>query len=1169
MNTNPNLTLTQESRPDHDEIDPNKRQAEATIPHHDVWVAASAGSGKTTVLTNRVLRLLLPDPEGKWEGSAPHRILCITFTKAAAALMAIRIQKRLGSWTMMKEADLVNDLEKLTGSSATPEMITAARQLFSKVLDVPGGLAIMTIHSFCQSTLARFPLEAGLTPGFRILDESPARELLSQSIMSMVWDIECGKASHLEQSFNRIALTTDLDRLKSTLLGLRDKAEKLKNFIKKYGEGPQLRSSLLALLGLDPDDTSEKAIEQFITSRPAESLKQLSASLTNGKTKTNKKLGQELADWLALPAILRARRLDEYRLIFFKVSDGLLRTLPEKFDETHPHEYQIFVRESETVTTFFEQLSTIEQVEQTVDFLTITLEALRRYEAQKRRQNALDYGDLITKTRKLLMEKGQEWVHFKLDEGIDHILVDEAQDTNQHQWDIIKYLSDEFLSGWGKDNKSPRSLFVVGDRKQSIFSFHGADPEAFNRMRDYFSKRSKDAGRIFKPVSLDTSFRTTIPILNLVDEVFAPSELAKNLGLEGEDILTHHASRKEDAGLIELWDVLETEKKDKNTTSEWVLPFSTQKEKKPDVQEENLAVRIAHKIRQMVKGGEILESENRPIRPRDILVLVRTRKGNFVPDLIRQLKLLEIEVSGIDRMKLRDQIAVEDCLALARFARLPQDDFSLACVLKSPFIRIEEQTLMDLSIHRTKDQTLWDMVQLNLPEEISAWLSQKIEQATKLSPFNFFDETLCCSCPKDRQGSARRSFATILGPDCLDPLDEFLGFCLSAEQDGVYGLEDLITRLEKDDIEIKREMEDTEKESGDQVRIMTVHASKGLEAPILFLPDTISTPAGKNIGSLLWHENTQNDDEDVPLWATTTRNTCAQYKQAREHIKNKEYAEYLRLLYVALTRPRDRLYICGKAGSKGLSDKNKNLNWYQLVKNAFDRMEIDYSTPTTRTYKSLQCKPVAIKPRPSENRKQIEAVNWLHYPPEPETDARHYVHPSLIGRHFDPSLSPLQNADAHRFERGILTHRLFEFLPDIAPAHREQAARKFLDKNGHALPEDIRVNILTEVLDILDDPVFASVFGTNSLAEVPLTGEIEPGRILSGQIDRLVVEKDRILIVDFKTNRPSPKSEADIPQEYKDQLRAYKHAISMVYPGKPIHCALLWTDRALLMPIEI
>ncbi len=1162
MSTNPYLN----SIASQTDIDPNQRQAEATIPHHDVWVAASAGSGKTTVLTNRVLRLLLPDPEGKWEGSAPHKILCITFTKAAAALMAIRIQKRLGAWTMMAEDALIKDLEKLTGSRATADMVNAARQLFSRVLDVPGGLSIMTIHSFCQSTLARFPLEAGLTPGFKILDESPARELLSQSIMSMIWDIECNKAPHLEDSFNRIALHIDLDKLKSTLLGLRDSAERLEAFSKEYGEGAELRANLLKLLGLEADSTAEKIIYKFVTSRQVESLNQLTKVLAEGP-KTNQDCGQTIADWIALPIPQRMGQIYAYYDAFF-TKKGTVRSLKGKLEENHPHEFQIFIRESESLMTLFGQLDTISQVDQTVDFLTISLEALRRYRIQKTRQNALDFGDLITKTRKLLMEKGQEWVHFKLDEGIDHILVDEAQDTNRHQWDIIRYLSDEFLSGWGKENKSPRSLFVVGDKKQSIFSFHGADPEAFNRMRDYFAKRSSNAGRIFKPISLDTSFRTSPPILNLVDEVFSSHDLAKDLGLEAGEILAHHASRKEEAGLIELWDVIEPEKKERHTTSKWVLPFSTHKENSPSEQEENLAVRIAHKIWQMVEGKEILESENRPIRPRDIMVLVRTRKGNFVPDLIRQLKLLDIEVSGIDRMKLRDQIAVEDCLALARFARLPQDDFSLACVLKSPFIRIDEQKLMDLSINRTKDQTLWDMVQSGLPQTITSWLSEKIEKAIHLSPFNFFDETLCCPCPNDLQGSARRAFATILGPDCLDPLDEFLGFCLSAEQDGVYGLEDLITRLEKDDIEIKREMEDSEKESGDQVRIMTVHASKGLEAPILFLPDTISTPAGKNTGNLLWCED-EKTGNSIPLWASSTKNTSPQYTQARENLKGKEYAEYLRLLYVALTRPRDRLYICGKAGIKGISDKNTNLCWYQLVKNAFDRLEIEYKAPSIRTYKSPQKKAIESKIKQQEIRKENKPADWLFQAPQPETDIRLYIQPSLIGRNNDPALSPLQNTDAHRFERGILTHRLFEFLPDIAPAHRKDAAQKFLAKNGASLPEDIRDNILVEVLDILNDSVFSSVFGPNSLAEVPLTGIVEAGRILSGQIDRLVVEEDRILIVDFKTNRPSPQNSAEIPQEYKDQLRAYKYAISMVYPDKPVHCALLWTDRATLMPIDI
>ncbi|MCB9985571.1 MAG: double-strand break repair helicase AddA [Micavibrio sp.] len=1162
MTTNP---LALHDQPD-TQPDPNENQRRATNPQHDVWVAASAGSGKTTVLTNRVLRLLLPDPEGQWAGTEPHKVLCITFTKAAAALMAIRIQKRLGDWAMMEEKKLTEELQTLTGSHPTEQMITAARQLFSKVLDVPSGLAIMTIHAFCQSTLARFPIEAGLTPGFKVIEETHARDLLAKSVMSIIWDIECGKAPHLEKPFNQIALLTDFDNLKDTILGILDKAEELENFLTEYGKGETLRRSLLELMDLSPDTTEESLLEQFLTTRPKQDLLRTAKLLCESGSR-NAAIGQGIADWFALPPTEQRQRINLYEQAFFTQA-RTLRTLYKKFDETYPAEYELILREADTIERLLKEIATLKQAEQTRDFLTLAHEAITRYKQEKRRHNALDFSDLIIKTRQLLEEKGQEWVHYKLDEGIDHILVDEAQDTNTHQWQIIQYLSAEFLSGWGKESKTPRSIFVVGDKKQSIFSFHGADPQAFTRMYDYFGQKSTQAKRTLDPVNLDISFRTTPPVLKLVDEVFSQHHLALQLGLSHNETLTHYSHRKGSSGLIELWDVLTTEKtSSKNPDATWSLPFSTERATEQSGQDNNLAFKIAHRIFAMIESGERLVSENRPIEPRDILVLVRTRTGSLVSDLIRQLKLRNIAVSGIDRMNLREQIAVEDCMALARFARLPEDDLSLACILKSPFIRLDEEAVMNLALNRKSNQSLWDKSRQTLDQNIITWLDKKIEQARRLSPFNFFDETLSCPCPKDPKGSARRSFATLLGPDCMDPLDEFLGFCLTAEQDGIYSLENLVTHLEKHDIQIKRQLEDTEKESGNQVRIMTAHAAKGLEAPIVFLPDTTSKPTGSKINKFLWAR--ASNGKQIPLWAASRENTSPIYGDAREAIKDKDYEEYLRLLYVALTRPRDRLYICGKVGSNGLSEKSDKLSWYQLIQNAFNRLEIKETSSTIRCFESQQSSPINLRPEISRRDKTSVAPEWLYQPPPKESDPRHYIQPSMIGRNLDPSLSPLQNAEEHRFERGILTHRLFEFLPRIAPAQRKNAARKFLDKSSQTLPLNIRENILAEVMAILDDPIFSSVFGPDSLAEVSVTGEIGSGRILSGQIDRLVIEETRILIVDFKSNRPSPQNPDDIPKEYKDQLRAYKSAISNIYKNKPIHCALLWTDRAILMPIEI
>ncbi|MDY0029758.1 MAG: double-strand break repair helicase AddA [Pseudobdellovibrionaceae bacterium] len=1152
--------------------DPNIPQKRATVPEHDVWVAASAGSGKTKVLTDRVLRLLLPDPDGRWEGTEPHRILCITFTKAAAALMANRIQNKLGEWTTKDEAELRKELAGLLDAPPTEDMIKAARQLFSKVLDTPGGLSIMTIHSFCQSTLARFPLESGLTPGFRVIDEIQSHELISKSILSLITDIENGKFPHLEEAFNRISLLIDFDQLKSTLLKILEHMDDLVTFSKKYPDAQKLNHALREKLGADPLSGSDELLEKFITSRPEKDLRQAAQDIGSTNT-TNGKMRDAILDWLGQHPSERKAKLRNYEDAYFRKGEYLPKKITGKIEQLYPLHYDLIQSEISELLHLQEQMAAVIQADQTTDLLIIALESLNRYRAEKRRLNTLDFGDMIVKTRQLLENSGQEWVHFKLDEGIDHILVDEAQDTNPDQWKIVKYLSAEFQSGWGRETKSPRSIFVVGDKKQSIFSFHGANIESFAENKRFFEERSQLAGRKFDPVNLQTSFRTTPPVLDLVDAVFANPSLRRGLGLETGEILKHYAFEKNrmKAGLVELWDLehkQETIKEFETKQPEhlWTLPFSENRTESriPEI-DSGLANRIALKITSMIHSGEILATESRPIKPKDIIILVRTRTGSFVNELIRLLKLNNIPVSGIDRMNLNDQIAIEDCLALARFARLPEDDLSLACVLKSPFIRISENTLMTWALNRKRDQSLWAYISTHADQYIVGWLTQKIEQAVHLSPFNFFEETLCCACPHDPHGSARRSFATLLGHDCLDPLDEFLSYCLESEQNGILSLEDLVTALEKNQITIKREMESDNEEGDGQVRIMTVHASKGLEAPIVFMPDTTSKPQGNKIDKFLWVED--KTGEKTPLWSAVSSNAAPLYKQARDKELVKAYEEYLRLLYVAMTRPKERLYICGKTNRAELKESDTPV-WYQLIENAFDKMGIGNKGDAARTYKQNQDSISSEKLHEKIAYKSIQTPACLWEEPKEEAFESRFIRPSLMGR-SDPAISPLQGNENYRFERGILTHKLFEFLPEIDAARRRKAADLFLKKNGSHLPEKICNEIATEVLSVLNHPEFSEVFGPNSMAEISVTGEIAPGRILSGQIDRLVILPDRILIVDFKSNRPSPENQTDIPDDYRAQLTAYKSAISKIYKGIPVTCALLWTDKAKLMPLDL
>ncbi len=1167
--------------------DPNIPQAKAADPQSDIWVSASAGSGKTKVLTDRVLRLLLPDPEGRWQGAEPHRILCITFTKAAAALMALRIQKKLGAWAVMPENKLVQELEDLCQHDVSPEFIQAARKLFAKILDTSGGLSIMTIHSFCQSTLGRFAIEAGVTPGFIVLDEGQSQKLLRQVVDDTIFSLSQGSHHSMAAVSQSIALYMDSDTLRDTLLSLLNKDEVIDRFIDENIQGDisvtSLSQVLLTHMGYDPTLSADDYDRQFITGAHIENFHAIARILATGSTKFQGN-GQKIADWLALSAEDKIKNFSLLQNGFLTL-DGKPRDVGAKLKAQYPDIEAMIGRAVISIQEFEDKKSALRQVRQTAELIIMVRHCIELYQRKKKHLNGLDFNDLIIKTRKVLETEAMDWVHFKLDEGIDHILVDEAQDTNGHQWKIIQQLSDEFLSGDGNTARR-RSLFVVGDEKQSIFSFHGADVEAFQTMRDYFETRSREAKRDFRLIPLETSFRSSPVILQFVDEVFSDAQLAAKIGIPKDYKLTHYAYRKKTAGIIELWEI---PPKDSDTKAEtdrgWVLPVPVENEDISEpltaqsVTSQSLPVRIANTIHGWIKTGEILHATGKPIEPKDILILVRTRTG-FVPDLVRQLKLRGIPVSGVDRLKLASHIAVMDCLALARFVRYPQDDLSLACLLKSPLIRLSEDGLMALALGRSG--SLWEEVQAKLSPSITQWLRGAIDLAKQKKPFDFFDSILNGFCPYQAEFSGWKAFTTCLGADCLDPLDEFLSFCLDAEQDGVYSLEAIIHQMRSNPLDIKREME--EEGTYNQVRIMTVHGSKGLEAPIVFLPDTTGLPSRQKIPSFVWGEG-----DAFPLWAAKTSEGCQQYKAMRETQYEEAIAEYMRLLYVALTRARDRLYIAGSIQTGEKASKNPP-NWFECCNMAFLRQpyeeieggkRIDNLKTAEADKKGTDnlISPISANP--------IPLPVWVNKSVEQQNlPAKKIIQPSRLGnlegqmqgfQDGEAVLSPLFEMDKHygktaediRFLRGNITHRLFEFLPDLAVATRQQAATDYMRKAAIKLAPAIQDNILEEVFRVLDDPIFAPVFGPLSQAEVPITGDLGHGTIINGQIDRLIIGHNKILIVDYKTNRPSPRVGEAIPEAYQNQMRAYKTAMSRLFPDHEIRCALLWTDQPLLMTVDV
>jgi ATP-dependent helicase/nuclease subunit A len=782
--------------------------------------------------------------------------------------------------------------------------------------------------------------------------------------------------------------------------------------------------------------------------------------------------------------------------------------------------------------------------------LHVGLRILSRYDALKSEQAQLDYDDLVLATAALFSRTSAAWVLFKLDGGIDHILVDEAQDTNPLQWRIIAALAEEFFSGKGARAQT-RTIFTVGDEKQSIYRFQGADPAIFGRMEEQFEEKIEAAGAKLHTPLLDLTRRSVAPILKVVDQVFADPVLAKGLTSAGTP--PHHAvARDGQGGLVELWP---TEKPiEAEMPVPWDVPLDFVHPQSPRTR---LSAKIADVIAGWLKTGERLPSLDRAVRPGDVMVLVR-RRDAFVDELIRALKLRHIPVAGSDRLRLTEHIAIMDLMALGSFAIMPEDDYALACVLKSPLFGMSEEDLF--SFAHTRGGTLFEAL---AQTPIAATLRPLIARAGRTSPFAFYTECLGAL-------GMRTKLVARLGGDAEDPIDEFLRLALDYERLHPPLLQGFLHWLGAGEAEVKRDMD----QGRDEVRVMTVHGAKGLEANIVFLPDTCSMPHRAHRPGFLNIE-VPGGAHPVPLWCERPKEDPAPAAKARADEREAAEGEHLRLLYVALTRARDRLYICGHEGRNPLPPTS----WHALCAAAL--ANIGTQTITACGEEGWRLEVSQIKPpdgRPStEEAARTTPTLPAHFavPAAPELAQDRPLSPSRLGIEEPSATKPTPLLEARetltRFERGRLIHRLLQFLPDQPANARADLAAKFLGQSRHQLSPAAQLEIAAAVVRVMNEPAFAPLFAPGSRAEVPLVGRVALGgtrRSVFGIVDRLAVTKDTVLLIDYKTDRQPPSGADAVPLAYRRQLALYRALLAALYPRHTIHCALLWTEIPALMTLS-
>ncbi len=1141
-------------------------QRRAAHPQASAWVTASAGTGKTKVLTDRVLSLLL-------DGTDPAKILCLTFTKAAAAEMANRLAKRLAHWASAPDQDVARDISELLGRPVDLSLIPVARELFARVLDTPGGMKIQTIHAFCQALLGRFPLEAGVAPHFQVLDERTAAEMLDSARVEVLSAGLDDEDAGLARAVREVAVHRNeqgFAELIGELLGERDR---LTRMIRYRGGLEAVLADVFTRLGADPDATAEDLLRDGCADPALDrfGLDLLAEALAGGTAAERDKAGV-LREWLTAGPDERAAGFEAYRGLFLTKQGQPRKTLLTAGAQAAvPGALEIAGAEAERVVRLVETVGAQTVARGTAAALRLGQAILEAYSRHKRARALLDYDDLIYSVRDLLAGPGAAaWVQFKLDGGIDHLLVDEAQDTNPEQWQVIRILSEEFFAGEGA-REQKRTVFAVGDAKQSIYSFQRAQPEAFAEMRRYFAQRLHDAEQDWVDVRLEVSFRSVPAVLRAVDAVFAEPE-ARGGVLAEDETMHHEAVRDGEAGLVELWPPVdpapasEPEPWEPPTKPEAHLPAPSR-----------LADLIAQKIHAWTRdeaGADDpqawLESRNRRLEAGDVLVLVR-RRNAFVDDLVRALKERGVPVSGVDRLVLTDHLAVMDLVALGRALLLPEDDLTLATVLKGPLIGLSEEELFDLAYGR--QGTLWSALAARAGEGgvyavAYGALHDLRGLADYLRPFELFAEVL-----GPRGG--RRRLAARLGPDAIDPIEEFLSLAILYERESIPSLEGFLHWLEMGAQVVKRDLE----QGSGAVRVMTVHGAKGLQAPVVFLPDTRQTPRGGAELYWLGAEAGVGEEGSAPfaLWPIRQAYDGDLAAAARADSAKARKDEYRRLLYVAMTRAEDRLYVCGWNTSRAAPEDC----WYHLIERALEKIadpvtfdfrhEIEggWSGPGLRLVSSQQAAPevaaaevapAAAEPLPA----------WAGAPPPAEPAPPRVLVPSRPSEPEPALISPLGGDRGHRFRRGLHTHTLLLFLPDLPPEARGEAGRRFLARPVLGLSEAQQRSILEETLAVMGAPEFAPLFAPGSRAEVPVAGVVagaEGPEAISGQVDRLALEGDRVLVVDYKTNRPPPEREAEVPAVYLRQMAAYRALLAEIYPDRRVDCFLLWTDGPRLMHI--
>ena len=1096
------------------------------------WVSANAGSGKTFNLINRVVRLLI-------SGVAPSKILCITFTNSAAEEMKVRLLDRLAEWVTMESNELLFHIEslletKFTDGESRKLILLKARQLFAEVLEEQSSLRISTIHSLCETILRHFSVETGIPFDFKIINEIEQRALIEELLQEFA--VESNQAFI---NINKIIKPSSEAALTDFTLEIISDQERLikEDFFEYFPEFTE------AVSEGEINNSNSQKLRSKISSKVLKTL--IEAFSTGGNE--SQIHGKMIED-----------SYSSEQENFFEVMEKVFLTLEKK-----PRDHKRFP-DKKVLEKYPQIISTIKKITdlildirrdcQTKDLYLKTKkvkdfgkEVVSKYEKKKLEKNSLDFYDLLKKVKDLLCKDGMmSWVNFKIDATLNHLLVDECQDVSPIQWEIINRIAGEFFDNWAAVQES-KSIFIVGDEKQTIYSFQGADPLTFTKVKSFYSKKLKSVGSNLIDLDLNKSYRSSPLILNYINKVFSdPNSL-------GVKVVKPHQGTKSLPGRVEIWPI---DQKQKTIISPKVWWESVSETNSSD-SKEIFAERLAKEIR-VILAEKFIPDENsdcikfRKVMPNDIMILFRSRSPLYY-EIIEQLNRQHLPTQGADRIILNNDISIKDIISLLKFLDNPLDDLSLAEALKSPFFNISEAKLFEFAYNR--EESLWLSFLNNSSEsDIITEISNLLSQVDTLTTYELLEMILV-------ENSGMEKLINRLGSEVYETVEAFLGYVSEFEDNNISSLASFLNWFSKNKLEIKR----PPNKEGRQIKVMTIHASKGQESPIVILPDTLNHSIKMTQSKLVKSKNSI-------FFKQEKLERCQKISEIeRANLVENEFEEN-RLLYVALSRTKYWLII--SANGKTLEE-----SWYQKCLLAYEQMSseeftvsnevsgqkmvLEYNWHRESNKANHTIDPVIENINMGVKLKEIDVNKVEKEKLSPTSLKKIYPKPysrtERINESLDKNMSLI---------RGNLIHSLFEKLSKVENSKRQIVAKNIAKIHFPELKENYVESAIAETLSVMRAKENKRFFSREARFEITIMGALEGIGKINGKIDCLLINDKEIEIVDFKTDRNPPKSVSEVSAAYIMQLGIYSSLIQRSFPDLPIFSYILWTKSNSIMPIS-